>query len=241
MRLFSTLPGELISLMRGMGEAADSINAKAYLIGAYPRSILIREDCSDLEVVVTGDSQKMVEQFSSTYSTIKTKKIHTDGRFTVVPSPYNKGDFIRVARARQDEKGGVGDILSESLARGFSVDSLAISLSGTDFGEVVDPAGAAGDIMIKTLRILHRNTFEQDPRFIFKALYYTARYNLSWDPMTKTLWGHALKNGTHLKLSPSEIKEEIKLIKKEKNGKSALKLLEVYNIKGDRGMFWKKR
>ena len=229
MRLFSTLPGELLSLMRGMGEAADSINAKAYLIGAYPRSILIKEECSDLEVVVTGDSQKMVEQFISTYSLIKNKRRHSEGRFTLVPSPYNEGDFIMAARARQDEKGGVGDIVSETLARGFSIDSLAISLSGIDFGKVVDPAGAVADIMVKTLRILHRNAFEQDPHFIFRALYYVARYNLSWDPVTRTLWGHALKNGTHLRLTSSEIKEEIKLIKKEKNGKSALKLLEGYN------------
>jgi len=206
--------------------------AKAYLIGAYPRSILVKEDCSDLEIVVTGDCKKMVENFLETYSMINSKKIRSEGRFTFVPSPYNEGDFIRVAGARKDEKGGVGDILSESLSRGFSIDGLAISLSKNDFGNAVDMVGALDDISVKILRMLHRDSFEQSPLFIFKALYYVSKYGLSWDPMTRHLWEQALKNGAHLKINSKELDDEINSIKKEKNGKSALKLLEGYDIKG---------
>ncbi|MCX6112464.1 MAG: hypothetical protein NTY22_04160 [Proteobacteria bacterium] len=230
MKLFATLPGELLSLMRSLGEAADSMNAKAYIIGAYPRSILVKEDCSDLEITVTGDCQKMVDYFVKNYALIKSKKVYSEGRYTFVPSPYNDGDFLRIAPARKDEKGGVGDIYSETLSRGFSIDALTISLSKNDFGTVIDPVGAADDIKIKSLRILHRDVFEQEPRFIFKAFYYISRYGLSWDHMTENLWRKALKNGVHLKLSSKEIDTEIKLIKKEKNGKDVLKLLEEYNV-----------
>ena len=239
MKLFATLPGELLSLMRGLGEAADSMNAKAYIIGAYPRSILLREDCSDLEITVTGNCEKMVDYFTNNYSLItKNKKIHSEGRYTFVPSPYNDGDFLRIAPARKDEKGGVGDIYSETLSRGFSIDALAISLSKNDFGDVIDPVGAMDDIKINSLRILHRDVFEQEPIFIFRALYYIAKYGLSWDPMTADLWADALKKGTHLKINSKEINAEIKLVKKEKNGKDVLKLLEAYNVGGGT---WKKQ
>ena len=231
MKLFATLPGELLSLMRGLGEAADSMNAKAYIIGAYPRSILVREDCSDLEITVTGNCEKTVDYFMNNYSLIKNKRFYSEGRYTFVPSPYNDGDFLRIASARKDEKGGVGDIYSETLSRGFSIDALAISLSKNDFGTVIDPVGSVDDIKIKSLRILHRDVFEQEPIFIFKALYYIAKYELSWDPMTESLWKKALENNTHLKLNSKEINTEIKLVRKEKNGKDVLKLLEDYNVK----------
>ena len=232
MKLFATLPGELLSLMRGLGEAADSMNAKAYIIGAYPRSIIIREDCSDLEITVTGNCEKTVAYFINNYSLIKNKRVYTEGRYTFVPSPYNDGDFLKIAAARKDEKGGVGDIYSETLSRGFSINALAISLSKNDFGTVIDPVGAVDDIKIKSLRILHRDVFEQEPIFIFKALYYIARYGLSWDPMTEGLWNEALINKLYLKLNSKEINAEIKLVKKEKNGKAVLKLLEDYKVKG---------
>ncbi|MEI6092415.1 MAG: hypothetical protein WCQ47_01885 [bacterium] len=235
MRLFATLPGELISLFRGLGEAADSVNAKAYLIGAYPRSILVKEDCSDLEIVVTGSCEKTVKNFIDNYPLAKNKTIHIKDRFTIVSSPYNDGDFIRIASARKDEEGGVGDICSESLSRGFSIDALALSLSKNDFGAVIDTIGADNDIQVKILRLLHRDIFEKEARFIFKALYYISKYDLSWDPMTEELWKEALAKRLYMNLTPKEINEEILLIKKEKNGKSVLKLLEAYNIKGSRG------
>lgn len=235
MRLFATLPGELISLFRGLGEAADSVNAKAYLIGAYPRSILVKEDCSDLELVVTGSCEKTVKNFIDNYPLARNRTIDKKDHFTIVPSPYNDGDFIRISSSREDEKGGVGDIYSETLSRGFSLDALAISLSKSDFGAIIDPTGAVDDIQIKILRILHRDVFEKSPIFLIKALYYVSRYNLSWDPMTEELWKKAMNKDLYTNLNLKEINEEISLIKKEKNGKSTLKLLESYKIKGYRG------
>ena len=79
MRLFSTLPGELISVFKGLGISADSINAKAYLIGAYPRSIVTKEDCTDVEIVVTGDLEQMVNNFVNSYKLMKDKTIRKEG------------------------------------------------------------------------------------------------------------------------------------------------------------------
>jgi hypothetical protein len=84
---FSTLPGELISLLRGLGESADQINARAYLIGAYPRSIITKEDCSDIEIVVTGAVERFTEHFMNNYPTIQEKHLHKEGRFAFISSP----------------------------------------------------------------------------------------------------------------------------------------------------------
>ncbi len=233
MHLFSTLPGELISMFRGIGSSADAVNAKAYIIGAYPRSIIVREDCSDIEVVVTGDLNSVVEQFLNTYGLIKSKDLKHDGRYVFVPSPYNEGDYIRMGRARLDHHGGAGNIDTEMYCRGFSIDALAISINSKDFGSVIDNAGAIQDIRSKVLRTLHRDLFKEEPSFIYRAVYYTARYELSLEPMTDELLKEAIKAKYINSITAVQKKSELSKIKRGKNKALALQLLNEYNIPGD--------
>jgi len=226
MRLFSTLPGELISVFKGLGNSADSINAKAHLLGAYPRSIVMKEDCSDIEIAITGDLENMVNNFVNSYKMLKEKNITSDGRYMLISNPYAKGDVIKLARARKDFTGGAGDIGSEIFCRGFSIDALAVSLNAIDFGNIVDHAGALFDIELRVLRSLRRHLFSEEPAYLFKASAYIARYGLSFDPITETLWKRALREKAFQALSKDEIKDQLEKIKKEKKGKEELNILK---------------
>jgi tRNA nucleotidyltransferase (CCA-adding enzyme) len=228
MRLFSTLPGELISLFRSLGNSADAINAKAYLIGAYPRSIVLKEDCSDLEICITGSLEKTIETFFNSCKIVKDKTIKTEGRYTFIANPYSEGDFIRLASARRNSTGGAGDIKSEVFCRGFSIEAIAVSLNSIDFGNIVDYAGALTDTKNSVLRSLRRELFSEEPTYILKALQYKVRYGLSFDPITETLWKKAVKGKALQALSKEEISSELKKIKKEKNGENELKVLKEF-------------
>jgi len=226
MRLFSTLPGELISIFKGLGNAADAINAKAYLIGAYPRSILFREDCSDLEVVITGDIERTIDNFVNSYKMLTDKTIKTAGRYFHISNPYSEGDFIKIARTRKDMSGGAGDIKSETFCRGFSIDALAVCLNSIDFGNIVDYAGAVQDLENRILRSLTRDLFSNEPVYLFKAIAYKTKYGLSTDPITDTLWKRAIKEKTFHTIPQSDLKHELHNIRKEKNGKEELRTLK---------------
>ncbi|MFH1223322.1 MAG: hypothetical protein V1647_03145 [Pseudomonadota bacterium] len=233
MHLFSTLPGELISMFRGFGVSADAVGGRAYVIGAYPRSILLKEDCSDIELCVTGDHEKMVSHFIKHYHPVamgKNKKTKIEGRYILIDSPYNEGDFVRIARSRKDEAGGIGDINTEIFSRGLTLDALAIAVNAANFGDVIDIGGATDDIKAGTVRILKRSSFEADPALIFKSLYYKARYRFSFETVTEMMWNEAVKKGVYKTLSDKEIDAEIKRIKNEKYGKEVL-----------RGTSWKKQ
>jgi len=228
MRLFSTLPGELISIFKALGNSADSINAKAYLVGAYPRSIIMKEDCSDIEIVISGDLEKMVDTFVNTYKVIKDKGVRIEGRYIYISNPYNAGDFIKLARTRKTFAGGAGDIKSEIFCRGFSIDALAVSLNSVDFGNIVDYSGARFDIENRVLRSLRRLLFNDEPEYLFKAIIYKARYALSFDPITETLWKRAAREKAFQTLSKTEISDGLERIKKEKDGKKELKILKDF-------------
>jgi len=226
MRLFSTLPGELISIFKGLGNAADAVNSKAYLIGAYPRSIICKEDCSDLEIVVTGDLERTVDSFVNSYKILTDKTVKTAGRYFLISNPYSECDFIKVTRTRKDMSGGAGDIKSESFCRGFSIDALAVCLNAIDFGNIMDYAGAVQDIENKVLRSLQRDLFSNEPAYIFRAAAYKAKYGLSVDPITDTLWKRALREKNFKTISSCDLKHELHNIRKEKHGKDELKILK---------------
>jgi len=228
MHLFSTLPGELINMFKDFGLAAEAVGANAYVIGAYPRSIILKEDCSDIELTVTGDHEKMLHCLVKSYPIAKNKKIKKDGKYLLLESPYNEGDHIKVGRSRKDENGGIGDIHSEIFSRGLSLDSLAISTNATSFGEVIDAGGAMDDIRSGIIRILKRDVFEVSPIFIFRSLYYKARYRFPFEPITETLWLEAVKLGCHKKLSHEEIDAEIEKIRGEKYGKDEMRFLRAH-------------
>lgn len=224
MRLFSTLPGELISIFKGLGRSADHLNSEAFLIGAYPRSILFKEDCSDIEIVVVGNLEGTVQHFLDTYKMMNNKNFRKKGRMLTIANPYHEKDSISFSQARKES--GTGNIKTEQFCRIFSINALAVALNSNDFGNIVDHAGAVNDINNRVLRLLKRETFAENPEYIFKAVSYKLKFNLSMDPMTHSLWKKALKEKYYLKLSKLDIKNALSRIKRLKNSEK-----ELENIK----------
>lgn len=228
MHLFSTLPGELVSIFRAIGESAQNVNAKAYLIGAYPRSIALEEDSSFLEIAIIGHIEATIKDLFKNYSLLKKKKIIKKKPFYIIPNPYSEGDIIRLRKARLNELGGAGNIKTEVFSRGFSIDSLAISMNNEDFGKVKDPAGAKQDIKSGVLRILNQNLFNLDPKYIVQAIVYLEYYKLSIDPPTEILIKETLEKINFKKIKKEIIKNELEFIEDEKIKKSLFNKIRNY-------------
>jgi tRNA nucleotidyltransferase/poly(A) polymerase len=220
MHLFSTLPGELISIFRAIGESAQNVNAKAYLIGAYPRSMILQEDSSFIEIAIIGHIEATIKDLFKNYSILKKKKITKKQDFYIIPSPYKEGDLIRLRKARLNELGGAGNIKTEVFSRGFSIDSLSISINSEDFGNIKDPAGAMQDIKSGVLRVLNQNLFNLSPKYIVQALVYLEYYKLSIDPPTESLIKKNIEKTTFKKIKTEIIKNELEFIEDEKEKKS---------------------
>lgn len=219
MHLFSTLPGELISIFKGFGKSAEKTNSKVYLIGAYPRSIVIGEDSSYIEISVVGSLNNYVDHFIENYPMIKDKTLLKEDNFILIHSPYNKGDYIRIGKARLTEKGGAGVIKTEIFSRGFSIDALAVELTTKNFGKIIDYSGAMDDIKSGVLRAFNKDIFK-NTKYLIKALVYKEKYKLSFDPITKLSFEKAIKKHKEFKIS--EIKKELEFIDCEKTKKSII-------------------
>ena len=101
----------------------------------------------------------------------------------------------------------IGCPLKDDLKRrDFTVNAMA---KNTLTGEIVDYFNSKDDLKSKKLRVLHQNSFIDDPSRIIRALKFSARFGFELDNCTKTLQEEYLKD-INYDMSYHRIKKEIK-------------------------------
>ena len=216
--------------LRAVGRAAEEVGAEPYLVGGLARDVMAGYAPSgspDVDIALVGASGDTFDYIACRVS----------GEITKV-SQFNTaamriGDLrLDLAMARSESYPSPGSLpnvrpgtLREDLARrDFSVNAMAISLSGASWGDVFDPEGGLGDLRDGTLRILHPGSFRDDATRILRAARYSSRLSLDLSGGT----GEALAEsvGYITRISPARIRNELERVILEPEAASALGLLQ---------------
>jgi tRNA nucleotidyltransferase (CCA-adding enzyme) len=75
-------------------------------------------------------------------------------------------------------------IEEDLLRRDFSINAMAIRLNGPRTGELIDPSGGVRDLKGGVIRVLHENSFKDDPTRILRAARYETRFRYILEPHT---------------------------------------------------------
>lgn len=94
--------------------------------------------------------------------------------------------------------------------RDFSINSMALSLNKDTFGDLTDYLGGYKDIKEKKIRVLHPESFIDDPTRIIRALKFRVRFDYELDEFTKKLQENCLESGKFDNLCGERIKSELK-------------------------------
>lgn len=101
----------------------------------------------------------------------------------------------------------IGCPLKDDLKRrDFTINALA---KNTLTGEITDYFNGLGDIKEKQLRVLHNNSFREDPSRIIRGLKFSVRFNFSLDKHTEDLQTEYLNN-INYDMSYHRLKKELK-------------------------------
>ncbi|MCE2500711.1 MAG: CCA tRNA nucleotidyltransferase, partial [Dehalococcoidia bacterium] len=82
---------------------------------------------------------------------------------------------------------------------------MAIPIAG-EAGELVDSHGGRADLSAGVIRILHPQSFRDDPTRIFRAVRYAARFGFSMDEATRAAMAEALTAGAMATLTPDRVR-----------------------------------
>ena len=105
--------------------------------------------------------------------------------------------------------------------RDFSINALAMRLDPNAFGTIVDKTGGLPDLEAGIIRVLHNQSFIDDPTRIFRASRYAGRYGFRIAETDAVLIQEALS--VLSELSGERIRNEIDRVLLEKN---AVKIVE---------------
>ncbi len=105
------------------------------------------------------------------------------------------GVRVDVAMARRESYAHPGALptvapgsLEQDLARrDFTINALAVSVSDDTWGDVEDPHDGREDLERQLIRVLHPNSFVDDPTRIFRAVRYAGRLGFDIEPETRRL------------------------------------------------------
>ncbi len=116
-------------------------------------------------------------------------------------------------------------IRQDLYRRDFTINSLAIALSGDRYGELVDFFGGRKDIDRKEIRVLHSLSFIDDPTRALRAVRYARRLGFTIATDTKYLMTTAIGEGVFEHLSGQRLLRELESLLEEPHPTLALALV----------------
>jgi tRNA nucleotidyltransferase (CCA-adding enzyme) len=153
-----------------------------FLVGGAVRDLLLGRGRADIDLVVVGDAAELAaalgvewvehERFGTAKATLDGHQVDIAGaRAESYPEP---GALPVVEPA--------AGIEADLSRRDFTINAMAIPLQGEP--GLIDPHGGLADLETGLLRVLHRDSFRDDPTRALRAARYAARFG--FEPETET-------------------------------------------------------
>jgi hypothetical protein len=199
---------------------------RAYLVGGFVRDTSIGAKIVDIDIVVEGSAIKAAE--------VLNKKLrgelvtHHDFGTASITTNSMRVDLASARVERYPKPATLpyvypSTIIEDLNRRDFTINAMAMSISRENFGEIFDPFNGLEDIKKNTIRVLHSNSFIDDPTRIFRAVRYKNRFNFKIEKRTKTLMQEAVQKKMIKRLTGQRLLNEIRLIFMEDTYQEALK------------------
>jgi poly(A) polymerase len=162
-------------IFREISQVADDRGLPAFVIGGYVRDWYLRRPNTDIDIVVAGDAVAVAEELGrrlgvrvSIFKTFGTAMLHWRGV---------EVEFVGARRESYSENSRKpectpGTIEDDQLRRDFTINAMAWSLNGADFGTLSDPFGGMDDLEDRIIRTPTDPdvTFSDDPLRMMRAV-----------------------------------------------------------------------
>jgi tRNA nucleotidyltransferase (CCA-adding enzyme) len=238
-------------------EQAEQRGWQLYLVGGAVRDLLLAKPdqpllLDDIDLVVDGfhraaDQAAGVEMAKSLQKLYPAARLQIHGRFQTAAllwhnDPVLDSLWIDIATARTEfypypaanPEVEASSIRQDLYRRDFTINALAIRLTPPRMGELLDFFGGVVDLQAKQIRVLHANSFIEDPTRIYRAVRFAVRLGFQIDPQTEGYIRTAIASGIYHRIQAevektpalqTRLRQELRYILEARYWKPALELL----------------
>ena len=254
-------------LLQQVTNAAQQRGWNLYLVGGGVRDVLLTSDnepllLQDIDLVVDGyhrsaDDRAGVELAEVIQQMYPQIKLSIHGEFQTAALTWHQDSVLGnllmdIATARTEfypypaanPQVEASSIRQDLYRRDFTINALAVRLTRPKRGEfsrkgdLLDFFGGLLDLRSRQIRVLHANSFIEDPTRIFRAVRFAVRLGFTIESQTEEYISYAIQSGVYQELRISDrqtpalttrLRAELKYIFQSNYWQRALKLLERLN------------
>jgi tRNA nucleotidyltransferase (CCA-adding enzyme) len=252
------LAAPLWQLLFQASQAAQQRGWHLYLVGGAVRDLLLAEEnepllLQDIDLVVDGfhraaDDRAGVELASTLQKIYPQARLSVHGEFQTAALLWHKDPelgslWVDIATARTEfypypaanPEVEASSIRQDLYRRDFTINALAVRLTSPKEGELLDFFGGLLDLRSRQIRVLHANSFIEDPTRIYRAVRFAVRLKFRIEPQTEEYIRYAIESGIYERLRlenhqapalTTRLKSEFKYILQAPYWKPALTLLD---------------
>ncbi|HST05267.1 MAG TPA: CCA tRNA nucleotidyltransferase [Chloroflexia bacterium] len=232
------LPMGAVDLLHDVAREAEDAGSTAFLEGGSVRDCLLDIPSDDIDVSVVGDAPALARKVAGkagakvdVHSEFGTATLLFDG------NPFTM-DIVTSRRERYERPGALPLVepasIEEDLARrDFTVNAMAVPLMPDGFGDLLDPKGGVTDLSAGLIRVLHDQSFEDDPTRIFRAAKLAVRLGFEIERHTLELILLAVRDSLLSNISMDRVTRELLLIMQERKGSDVMALLDKLGVLGN--------
>lgn len=255
--LRSRLASPLWELLEKASEQAENRGWHLYLVGGAVRDLLLAEDAGvlmiqDIDLVVDGFHRsadvgagvELAKELQKIYNKVR---LEVHGQFQTAAllwhnDPNLDNLWVDIATSRTEfypypaanPEVEASSIRQDLYRRDFTINALALRLTEPRAGELLDFFGGFLDLQSRQIRVLHANSFIEDPTRIYRAVRFAVRLGFEIEPQTEGYIRHAIASGIYEAVKTqsgrapaleTRLRSELKYILQAPYWKPALQLL----------------
>ncbi|MEB3295481.1 MAG: CBS domain-containing protein [Synechococcales bacterium] len=191
-----------------------------YLVGGGVRDLLLasgqaRVMLNDLDLVVDGyhraaEAGAGVELAKELQRLYPEARLEVHGKFQTAALLWHRDPvldslWVDIATARTEfypypaanPEVEASSIQQDLYRRDFTINALAVRLTQPRAGDMLDFFGGVQDLQEKRVRVLHANSFIEDPTRIYRGVRFATRLGFEFDEQTEDYIRHAIASGIH--------------------------------------------
>ena len=205
---------------------------RPFLVGGPVRDLMLgRHDVIDIDLTLEDGGSTLARALAKrvagrlrSFPQFLTYKVTADGQPEI--------DIATARKERYRSPGALptvtaGHLKDDLLRRDFSINAMAVDLMS---GELHDPAGGARDLAAMSIRVLHDQSFLDDPTRIFRAVRLATRLGFSLETDTARLLESAVASGALATIARERVWRELFLAFDEDNAPHAVAALSAAGV-----------
>jgi tRNA nucleotidyltransferase/poly(A) polymerase len=228
--------GPQAAAVQAAARTAEGLGLQLHLVGGCVRDWLLHTAARDVDLVVTGPAAPLAQALAAAHGG-KVRVAQAFGTAAWKPADWHGGrlDFATARAEHYPTPAALpvvrqGSFTEDLQRRDFTCNAMAVALTGAQRGQLQDPFGGRADLQQGLLRVLHAQSFVDDPTRLLRAARFAARLQARLEPQTAA-WMRDAQQSLQLRLlSPERLGAELDSLFAEDQAVAALRLVQSWSL-----------